>query len=80
LYAESLMMHSVLTSSVDSELCDIRTGKNTQHGLAAMLRQAIYSRLSGYDETNYAERLAVDPAMRHVVEGRAMDQRRQIRI
>ena len=34
-----------LTSAIDSELCDIRTGKNTQHGLTALLRQAIYSRL-----------------------------------
>jgi len=38
-----------LTSAVSSELRDIRTGKNTQHGLAALLRQAIYSRLAGYD-------------------------------
>jgi hypothetical protein len=62
-----------LTSTVDSELCDIRTGKNTQHGLAALLRQSIYSRLAGYDDTNDAERLAVDPAMRHVAGGRAIE-------
>ncbi len=36
-----------LTSTIDSELGDIRTGKNTQHGLAALLRQYIYSRLAG---------------------------------
>ncbi len=34
-----------LTSTIESELRDIRTGKNTQHGLAALLRQSIYSRL-----------------------------------
>jgi len=62
-----------LTSTVDSELRDIRTGKNTQHGLAALLRQSIYSRLAGYDDTNDAERLAVDPAMRHVAGGRAIE-------
>jgi len=62
-----------LTSSVDSELRDIRTGKNTRHGLAALLRQSIYSRLAGYDDTNDAERLAVDPAMRHVAGGRAVE-------
>lgn len=62
-----------LTSAVDSELRDIRTGKNTQHGLAALLRQSIYSRLAGYDDTNDAERLALDPAMRHVAGGRAVE-------
>jgi len=50
-----------LTSTVDSELRDIRTGRNTQHGLVALLRQSIYSRLAGYDDTNHAECLAVDP-------------------
>ena len=62
-----------LTSTVDSELRDIRTGKNTQHGLTALLRQSIYSRLAGYDDTNDAERLAPDPAMRHVAGGRAVE-------
>ena len=46
---------------------------NTQHELTAMLRQAVYSRLAGYEDTNDAERLAVDPAMRQVVGGRAKD-------
>ena len=59
-----------LTSSVDSELRDIRTGKNTQHVLNALLRQSIYSRLAGYEDTNDAERLALDPAMRYVPESR----------
>ncbi len=62
-----------LTSNVDSQVRDIRTGKNTQHGLAALLRQSIYSRLAGYDDTNDAERLALDPAMRHVAGGRAVE-------
>jgi hypothetical protein len=62
-----------LTSSVDSELRDIRTGKNTQHGLTALLRQSIYSRLAGYEDTNDAERLALDPAMRYVAGGRAAE-------
>ena len=61
-----------LTSAIDSELRDIRTGKNTQHGLTALLRQSMYSRLAGYDDTNDAERLAVDPAMRHIAGGRAV--------
>ena len=63
-----------LTSTVDSEVRDIRTGKNTQHSIRALLRQSIYSRLAGYDDTNDAERLAVDPAMRHVAGGRAVEQ------
>jgi len=62
-----------LTSTIDSTLRDIRTGKNTQHGLTALLRQSVYSRLAGYDDTNDAERLAVDPAMRYVAGGRAVD-------
>ncbi len=37
------------------------------------LRQSMYSRLAGYEDTNDAERLSVDPAMRQVVGGRAKD-------
>ena len=62
-----------LTTTIDSELRDIRTGKNTQHGIAALLRQSIYSRLAGYEDTNDAERLALDPAMRHIADGRAVE-------
>ncbi len=62
-----------LTTMTNSELCDNRTGKNTQHGIAALLRQSIYSRLAGYADTNDAERLCVDPAMRHVAGGRAIE-------
>jgi len=62
-----------LTTIIAPDLRDIRTGKNTQHGLTALLRQSIYSRLAGYDDTNDAERLAVDPAMRHVAGGRAVE-------
>ena len=62
-----------LTSAIDSELRDNRMGKNTQHSIAALLRQSIYSRLAGYDDTNDAERLCVDPAMRHIAGGRAIE-------
>jgi hypothetical protein len=41
--------------------------------MVALLRQSVYSRLAGYEDTNDAERLAVDPAMRQVVGGRAQD-------
>ncbi len=62
-----------LTTMIESELTDNRTGKNTQHGCLAMLRQSIYSRLAGYEDTNDAQRLSVDPAMRQVVGGRAKE-------
>ena len=52
-------------------LTDSRQGMNKQHLLVPLLRQSIYSRLAGYEDVNDAERLAVGPAMRHVVGGRA---------
>ncbi len=60
-----------LTAAADELLHDHRTGQNSQHTLTGQLRQAIFGRLAGYEDTNDAERLAVDPAMRHVVGGRA---------
>ena len=62
-----------LNSAFDSELRDIRTGKSTRHSISALLRRSIYSRLAGYDDTNDAERLCVDPAMRHIAGGRAIE-------
>jgi len=52
-------------------LQDSRLGQNKQHSLLPLLRQSIYSRLAGYEDVNDAQRLSVDPAMRHVVGGRA---------
>src|SRR5262249_1689688 len=63
-----------LTSMAASDLLDTRTGQNTQHGLLALLRQSLYSRLAGYEDVNDAERLCLDPVMRIVVGGRAKDQ------
>jgi len=62
-----------LTVMADDLFRDPRHGKNTQHELVGLLRQSVYSRLAGYEDTNDAERLAVDPAMRQVVGGRAKD-------
>jgi len=62
-----------LTSAIDSELRDNRRGKNTRHSIGALLRQSVYSRLAGYEDTNDAERLRVDPAMRHITGGRAIE-------
>ncbi len=56
-----------LTELAGLTLADTRTGRNAQHDQVALLRQAVYSRLAGYEDTNDAERLAVDPAMCAVV-------------
>ncbi len=60
-----------LTRSGAHKLVGARLGKNTQHSMLALLRQGVYSRPAGYEDTNDAERLRVDPAMRRVVGGRA---------
>lgn len=66
-----------LTAMSADRLQDSRLGKNKQHGLVALLRQSVYSRLAGYEDVNDAQRLSVDPAMRHVVGGRASQPERQ---
>jgi len=57
------------TAMAESLLHDWRTGQNTRHTMVAMLRQSVFSRLAGYEDTNDAERTSVDPPMRHVVGG-----------
>ncbi len=62
-----------LTQSAEEVLSEPRTGRNIQHDLVAVLRQGVYSRLAGYEDTNDAERLAQDPAMRVITSRRASE-------
>ena len=62
-----------LTETADECLQESRGGRNVQHRLAGLLRQSVYSRLAGYEDTNDAERLADDPTMRVVVGDRGID-------
>ena len=54
-------------------LQETRGGRNVQHELVPLLRQSVYSRLAGYEDTNDAVRLARDPAMQAVVGRRALE-------
>ena len=57
-----------LTGIAEDYLQESRTGRNIRHHLVPLLRQSIYSRLAGYDDTNDAVRLSQDsPAMRVIV-------------
>jgi hypothetical protein len=52
-----------LSELIEQHLTDSR-GKNTQLPMADLLRQAVYSRLAGYEDVNDAERLSQDPTFR----------------
>ena len=62
-----------LSDFADDYLKDSRTGNNIRHKLIPLVRQSIYSRLAGYDDTNDADRLSQDPAMRVVVGWKGAD-------
>ena len=61
-----------LTKIAGEYLKDNRHGKNIQHEMEGLLRQSVYSRLGGYEDTNDAEGLRKDPGMRAVIENRAL--------
>ena len=62
-----------LTETANECLQESRGGRNVQHRLVGLLRQSVYSRLAGYEDTNDAERLAQDPTMRIIVGRRDTD-------
>ena len=62
-----------LSGLASSALRDSRRGKNTVHQLGGLFRQSVYGRLAGYEDVNDADRLALDPVMRQIVGGRAVD-------
>ncbi len=62
-----------LTKIAGKYLEDNRYGKNIQHEMTGLLRQSIYSRLGGYEDTNDAEGLRKDPGMRAVIGERALE-------
>ena len=60
-----------LTEMASTCLQDTRGGRNVQHELVSLLRQSVYSRLAGYEDTNDAVRLAIEtrPCRRWLVAG-----------
>ena len=65
-----------LTETARECLQESRGGRNVQHQFVALLRQSVYSRLAGYEDTNDAERLSDDPTMRVIVGRRGGPERK----
>ena len=68
---------------IDQHLSDSRQGSNKKFPLADLVRQAVYSRLAGYEDLNDAVRVSADPIFRLIGSkknwdrGRALTSRRQ---
>ena len=62
-----------LTEIAGDVLTDTRRGKNGRHGLVGQFRQSVFGRLGGYDDVNDADRLSLDPVMRWIVGGKAVE-------
>ena len=53
-----------LTVSLEAVMDEPRIGRNIHHKLTALLRQSVYDQLTGYEDTNDAEQLRIDPSLR----------------
>ena len=62
-----------LTEITGDTLTDTRRGKNGRHGLVGQFRQSVFGRLGGYDDVNDGDRLSLDPVMRWIVGGKAIE-------
>lgn len=62
-----------LHDSAGGFLRDTRTDHNRLHSLVCLLRLPVLGPLAGYEDMNDADRLALDPVMRQVVGGWAVD-------
>jgi len=62
-----------LTDMAADLIVEGRIGKNIQHWIPGLLRQSVYARLAGYEDTNDHDGLSRDPAMRAVIGKRAID-------
>jgi hypothetical protein len=62
-----------LSDPTATALRDTRRGKNTVHRLDGLFRQLVFGRLAGDEDVNDADQLALDPVMRQIVGGRAVD-------
>ena len=64
-----------LSDLASAALRDTRSGKNTVQQLDGLFRQSVFGRLAGCEDVNDADRLALDPVMRQILGGRAVDAR-----
>ena len=62
-----------LSDLASCALSDNHGGKNTTHRLDGQFRESVYGRRAGYEDVNDADRLALDPVMRQIVGGPAVD-------
>jgi len=67
-----------LTDMAGDLIVEGRTGKNIQHQVSGLLRQSVYARLAGYEDTNDHEGLVTRPGDEggHRQEGSRQDRRK----